>query len=116
MPAAPASRLKVPPVWLKWRVAHFERLVQDYRTFATNPEPGYCPQSPPGIWLVSVTERRPALPPLRERSVTKRDQENPQWEMSALSCPACPRTMRLVGRERAEKETSGYLLTFQRDC
>ena len=45
-----------------------------------------------------------------------RKQENHQWEMSAFPCPSCPATMRLVGKERPEKESNGYLLTFQCNC
>jgi hypothetical protein len=48
--------------------------------------------------------------------MAKRDKENQQWEMSAFPCPACPRPMRLVGKERAERESNACLLTFQCDC
>ena len=48
--------------------------------------------------------------------MVKRDKENQQWEMSAFPCPSCRLTMRLVGKERLERELNGYLLTFQCDC
>jgi hypothetical protein len=48
--------------------------------------------------------------------VTKRKQEDQQWEMSALPCPSCSQTMRLMGSERPEREAKGFLLTFQCDC
>lgn len=73
--------------------------------------------SPPGPWLLSVTERRRrALASNGARSVAKRDREDQQWEMSNFPCPSCPLTMRLVGKERPERESKGFLLTFQCDC
>ena len=49
--------------------------------------------------------------------MTKRKEEDEQWEMSALQCPACSQTMRLMGRERStEQGSKGFLLTFQCDC
>jgi len=51
-----------------------------------------------------------------ECRVSKGDKENRQWEMSAFPCPACSLVMRLVGKERPERESKGYLLTFQCDC
>lgn len=48
--------------------------------------------------------------------MAKRDKQNQQWEMCAFQCPSCLQTMRLVGRERPERESKGHLLTFQCDC
>lgn len=65
-----------------------------------------------GLLLKSFSPRRMPC------TLMKKDRfnENQQWEMSAFPCPSCALTMRLVGRERPEQKSKGYLLTFQCDC
>jgi hypothetical protein len=48
--------------------------------------------------------------------MSKRNQEKQQWEMSAFPCPACSSAMKLVGKERPDRESKGHLLTFQCNC
>jgi hypothetical protein len=53
---------------------------------------------------------------MAEHRLAKRSQEDRQWKMSGVQCPACSLTMKLVGKERYDRDSNGYLLTFQCDC
>jgi len=64
----------------------------------------------------SVTERRDRAPAFAGGSAYGERRKPPEQAMApVISCPSCPRNMRLVGRETALNAQS-ELLTFQCDC